>query len=91
MCIRDRQYAFVVINIVDEAVECLAALDESCGNFRPVALVNDARNNVEGPGAIDVGGLGVDGERNAELADGEFCRCAPFTDLRGGEFLELGD
>ena len=62
-----------VINIVDEVIERADALFQARRDPVPLPRGNDARNDIERPGAIDrTALLVIDGEGHAHHLNGEF-------------------
>ena len=62
----------LVVNVINEAVECEAALAQAVTDRLPLPRGDHAGNDVEGPGPVYVTALGIDGEGDAHFADGEF-------------------
>ena len=58
---------------------------------RPLPGGDDAWDDVEGPGTIDVAALAVDGEADAHFEDGGFGRLLTGADLIAAEFLQVAD
>ena len=74
----------LVVDVVDESVQCIDALRETARDDVPFALDDESRNDVERPLAIDRAAAftGVDGERDAHRPDGDLG-----SGLARGEFL----
>jgi hypothetical protein len=82
--------ALPVVDIVDEAVERTQALLEAGLHLAPLARGDGARNDVEGPGAVDVALLGIDREGHPKLADGGLRHAPPRLDLGVAERRQAG-
>ena len=80
----------VVVDVVDEAVECIHALLETGGHLIPLPLHDQPGNDVEGPLAVDgpAAFAGVDGESDAHGPDGQFGRGLALGDLLVGKLAE---
>ncbi len=75
----------VVIQVVDEVVERLQALNQAALDARPLGCLDRARNHVERPGAVDVLAFGVDREGDAHLDDGALRVGLPLGELARAE------
>jgi hypothetical protein len=62
----------LVVKIVNEQVERLHPLLQARFGAIPFVLGDDARHDVERPGAVDAAAFGVDGEGDAHHQNGEF-------------------
>ena len=80
-----------VVHIVDKQVERAAALFETAAHPGPLPPGNNPRDQIEGPGAIDVAGLGVNGKRDAHFTDGQLGRRAAGGEFVFGQFAEQFD
>ena len=59
----------IVVQILNEHVQGAHALLQAVFGDFPLRGRNDARDDVEGPGAVDLAGFGVDGEGDAHGLD----------------------
>jgi hypothetical protein len=66
----------LVVDIVDKHVQGTAALLETAAHLGPLPRGDDPGNKIEGPGAVDIARLAVDGEGDAHLADRDLGRGA---------------
>ena len=60
----------LVIQVVDEEIQRRQPLHQAGGDAVPFLRGDDPRNDVEGPGAVDVLAFAVDREGDAHLDDG---------------------
>ena len=79
------QNVLLVIDVVDESVQCIDALCQPARDDVPLALDDESRNDVERPLAIDRAAAftGVDGERDAHRPNGDLG-----SSLARGEFAD---
>ena len=85
-----RDDVLVVVDVVDELVERGEALHQPGLDRPPLLGVDDAGDDVEGPGPVDAAPVGVHGERDAHREDVEVGPDLPFLELGQPELPELG-
>ena len=73
------------VDVLDEAVERHHALLQSRLGPFPLRPRDDAREDVEGPGPVDVSTVRIDREGDAHRLDRQLGGEAPRRELRGGE------
>jgi hypothetical protein len=81
----------VAVEVTDEELQRLQPLDQALPDGRPLLGRDHARDHVEGPGAIDVGAVAVDGERDAHRPDGEIGCLLAGDQLVDAQLAEPGD
>jgi hypothetical protein len=84
-------HALIVVEVVDEAVERGEALDETGLDAAPLAGLDDARDDVEGPRPVDASTVGVHGERDAGGEDVELRQVLARLQLRQTEVAQVLD
>ena len=81
-------HPLLVVDVVDEQVEREQALDETALDDGPLVAGDHAGDEVERPGTVDVGAVGVHGERDAHRQDLDLGDPLPLGQLLRAESVE---
>ncbi len=80
----------IVVDVVDETVEGDQPLDEATFDDGPLVAGDDAWDEVERPGTVEVGAVGVHRERDAHRQDLDLGDPLQLGQLLGSEPVEHG-
>ena len=81
-------HPLLVVDVVDEPVQGDQPLDETALDDRPLVTGDHAGDEIERPGAVEVGAVGVHGERDAHREDLDLGDALEFGQFLGPESVE---
>ena len=61
------QNFLLVVDIINETIQCETALHKATADFRPISRRNHPRDNIKGPGPVDVFALTIDSKGDTHV------------------------